>query len=246
MNQFSLEHQRPSNLPIGRFFYARYIKKRCAQPALACATFHPVTPVKRDRDWRPGTLPRRKPWSLLPSLRLFHSRLFMVARVGSRKARRFPLGVSGTPTCPSHRPQLALGAVVLANHTPGGRHGYHFPCARRCAIPCAPHYGQQLPRPHPVLNCLSRCKAMLTANEPMYGFALQDLAPHSRLLQRCNPLICRWGWGKPCKPPKKNMLPPWQHRPSHVQNLPPAYYAHWAQCRPAQSADQPQSTPFGQ
>ncbi|MFC4473167.1 hypothetical protein [Comamonas denitrificans] len=26
------------------------------------------------------------------------------------------------------------------------------------------------------LNCLSRCKAMLTANEPMYGFALQDLA----------------------------------------------------------------------
>ena len=56
-----------------------------------------------------------------------------------------------------------------------------------------PHYGQQLPRPHPVLNCLSRCKAMLTANEPMYGFALQDLAPHSRLLQRCNPLICRWG-----------------------------------------------------
>ena len=114
----------------------------------------------------------------------------MVARVGSRKARRFPLGVSGTPTCPSHRPQLALGAVVLANHTPGGRHGYHFPCARRCAIPCAPHYGQQLPRPHPVLNCLSRCKAMLTANEPMYGFALPQ---PSRLLQRCNPLLCRWG-----------------------------------------------------
>ena len=26
------------------------------------------------------------------------------------------------------------------------------------------------------LNSLSRCKAMLTANEPMYGFALQDLA----------------------------------------------------------------------
>ena len=26
------------------------------------------------------------------------------------------------------------------------------------------------------LNCLSRSKAMLTANEPMYGFALQDLA----------------------------------------------------------------------
>lgn len=26
------------------------------------------------------------------------------------------------------------------------------------------------------INCLARCKAMLTAREPMYGFALQDLA----------------------------------------------------------------------
>lgn len=111
----------------------------------------PVTPVKRERDWRPATLPRRKPWSLLPSLRLCHSCLFMVARVGSRKARRFPLGVSGTPTCPSHRPQLALGAVVLANHTPGGRHGYHFPCTRRCATHCVQHCTvagcQVFPRP---------------------------------------------------------------------------------------------------
>ena len=144
----------------------------------------------------------------------------MVARVGSRKARRFPLGVSGTPTCPSHRPQLALGAVVLANHTPGGRHGYHLPCTRRCAISCA-HHGQ--PSPDPI--------------------ALHMQALNS--LSRCNPLICRWGGDKPCKPPK-NTLPPWQRRPSHAQNSPPAYYAHWAQCRPAQPADQPQSTPFGQ
>ena len=127
----------------------------------------------------------------------------MVARVGSRKARRFPLGVSGTPTCPSHRPQLALGAVVLANHTPGGRHGYHFPCARRCAIPCAPHYGQQLPRPHPVLNCLSRCKAMLTANEPMYGFALQDLAAAQQAIAALQSIDLPLGSGKPCKPPQK-------------------------------------------
>ena len=123
--------------------------------------------------------------------------------MGSRKARRFPLGVSGTPTCPSHRPQLALGAVVLANHTPGGRHGYHFPCARRCAIPCAPHYGQQLPRPHPVLNSLSRSKAMLTANEPMYGCAPQDLAAAQQAIAALQSIDLPLGSGKPCKPPKK-------------------------------------------
>ena len=88
--------------------------------------------------------------------------------MGSRKARRFPLGGSGTPTCPSHRPQLALGAVVLANHTPGGHHGYHLPCTRRCAISCA-HHGQ--PSPDPI--------------------ALHMQALNS--LSRCNPLICRWG-----------------------------------------------------
>ena len=240
MNQFSLEHQRPSNLPIGRFFYARYIKKRCAQPALACATFHPVTPVKRDRDWRPGTLPRRKPWSLLPSLRLFHSRLFMVARVGSRKARRFPLGVSGTPTCPSHRPQLALGAVVLANHTPGGRHGYHFPCARRCAIPCAPHYGPQLPRP----DCTAHAGTQLP--EPLHGCALQDLAAAQQAIAALQSIALPLGSGKPCKPPKKTRCRRGNTGQATPRIYPPAYYAHWAQCRPAQPADQPQSTPFGQ
>ena len=105
---------------------------------------------------------------------------------------------------------------------------------------CCPHVSGRLHMQ--ALNCLSRSKAMLTANEPMYGFALPQ---PSRLLQRSNPLICRWGWGKPCKPPQ-NTWPPWQRRPSHARNLPFAYYAHWAQCRPAQSADQPQSTPFGQ
>lgn len=32
------------------------VSKRCSQPALVCATFHPVTPVKRDRDWSPAEL----------------------------------------------------------------------------------------------------------------------------------------------------------------------------------------------
>ena len=43
-----------------------------------------------------------------------------------------------------------------------------------------PTTGNQSPDPIALhmqaLNSLSRCKAMLTANEPMYGFALQDLA----------------------------------------------------------------------
>ena len=95
------------------------------------------------------------------------------------------------------------------------------------------------------LNCLSRSKAMLTANEPMYGFALQDLAAAQQAIAALQSIDLPLGSGKPCKPPK-NTLPPWQRRPSHAQTSPPAYYAHWAQCSPAQSADQPQSTPFGQ
>ena len=117
--------------------------------------------------------------------------------MGSRKARRFPLGVSGTPTCPSHRPQLALGAVVLANHTPGGRHGYHFPCARRCAIPCAPHYGPQLPRP----DCTAHAGTQLP--EPLHGCALQDLAAAQQAIAALQSIDLPLGSGKPCKPPKK-------------------------------------------
>ncbi len=42
---------------------------------------------------------------------------FMVARMGGRKARRFAQAVPGTATRSSHRPQLQLGAVVVANRT---------------------------------------------------------------------------------------------------------------------------------
>ena len=82
--------------------------------------------------------------------------------------------------------------------------------------------------------------------EPLHGCALQDLAAAQQAIAALQSIDLPLGSGKPCKPPKKNTLPPWQRRPSHTQNLPPAYYAHWAQCRPAQPADQPQSTPFGQ
>ena len=43
---------------------------------------------------------------------------FMAARMGSRKARRFPQGLPGTPTRSSCRPQLALGSAVVANRSP--------------------------------------------------------------------------------------------------------------------------------
>lgn len=41
---------------------------------------------------------------------------FMVARMGGRKARRFAQAVHGTPTCSSHRPQLALEHVYAETH----------------------------------------------------------------------------------------------------------------------------------
>ena len=57
------------------------------------------------------------------------------------------------------------------------------------------------------LNCLSRCKAMLTANEPMYGFALQDLAAAQQAIAALQSIDLPLVGGKPCKPPK-NTLPP--------------------------------------
>ena len=81
--------------------------------------------------------------------------------------------------------------------------------------------------------------------EPLHGCALQDLAAAQQAIAALQSIDLPLVGGKPCKPPK-NTLPPWQRRPSHAQNSPPAYYAHWAQYSPAQSADQPQSTPLGQ
>ena len=81
--------------------------------------------------------------------------------------------------------------------------------------------------------------------EPLHGCALQDLAAAQQAIAALQSIDLPLVGGKPCKPPK-NTWPPWQRRPSHAQNFPPAYYAHWAQCSPAQSADQPQSTPLGQ
>ena len=108
------------------------------------------------------------------------------------------------------------------------------------ACPSLPSTGHNSPDPIALhmqaLNCLSRCTAL----------PCKIWQPHSRLLQRCNPLICRWGWGKPCKPPKKTRCRRGNTGQATPRIYPPAYYAHWAQCRPAQPADQPQSTPFGQ
>lgn len=59
-----------------------------------------------------------------------------------------------------------------------------------------------------MLNSLSRSKAMLTANEPMYGCALQDLAAAQQAIAALQSIDLPLG-GKPYKPPK-NTLPPWQ------------------------------------
>lgn len=42
----------------------------------------------------------------------------LAARMGERKLRRFPQGLSGRPTHSSCRPRLVSGAVVVANHSP--------------------------------------------------------------------------------------------------------------------------------
>lgn len=39
------------------------------------------------------------------------------------------------------------------------------------------------------LNSLSRCKAMLTAREPMYGFALQDRAAAQQAIAALSALV---------------------------------------------------------
>ena len=70
-----------------------------------------------------------------------------------------------------------------------------------------PTTGNQSPDPIALhmqaLNSLSRCKAMLTANEPMYGFALQDLAAAQQAIAALQSIDLPLGSGKPCKPPKK-------------------------------------------
>ena len=55
------------------------------------------------------------------------------------------------------------------------------------ACPSLPSTGHNSPDPIALhmqaLNCLSRCTAV----------PCKIWQPHSRLLQRCNPLLCRWG-----------------------------------------------------
>ena len=114
---------------------------------------------------------------------------------------------------------MSLAASTAATHSPS------LPI-QSAAAHTAPALALNSTTPDPIrlhmqaLNSLSRCKAMLTANEPMYGFALQDLAAAQQAIAALQSIALPLGSGKPCKPPK-NTLPPWQHRPSHVQNLPP-------------------------
>lgn len=62
--------------------------------------------------------------------------------------------------------------------------------AARLSLPATGHHS-----PDPIalhmqaLNSLSRCKAMLTAREPMYGFALQDLAAAQQAIAALSALV---------------------------------------------------------
>lgn len=62
--------------------------------------------------------------------------------------------------------------------------------AARLSLPAT---GQNTPDPIALhmqaLNSLSRCKAMLTAREPMYGFALQDLAAAQQAIAALSALV---------------------------------------------------------
>lgn len=135
-----------------------------------------IAPVKRDRDWRPVESPRRKPWSLFAESAAFLSVPSVYGGSdGGPCAHRFSQEVPGTPTCPSCRLPLAWGVVVVANRT----HLEAFMATSpRAAASILPTTGT----PDPIqlhmqaVNSLSRCKAMLTANEPMYLFALNFLA----------------------------------------------------------------------
>ena len=82
--------------------------------------------------------------------------------------------------------------------------------------------------------------------EPLHGCALQDLAAAQQAIAALQSIDLPLVGGKPCKPPKKTRCRRGNTGQATPRIYPPAYYAHWAQCRPAQPADQPQSTPFGQ
>ena len=83
------------------------------------------------------------------------------------------------------------------------------------ACPSLPSTGHNSPDPIAL-----HMQAGTQLPEPLHGCALQDLAAAQQAIAALQSIDLPLVGGKPCKPPK-NTLPPWQHRPSHVQNLPP-------------------------
>lgn len=143
----------------------------------------PITSVKRDRDWRPVESPRRKPWSLFAESAAFLSVPSVYGGSdGGPCAHRFSQEVPGTPTCPSCRLPLAWGVVVVANRT----HLEAFMAtSTRAAAPILPITGT----PDPIqlqmqaMNSLSICRALITATEPCYLFALNHLAAAQKAIE---------------------------------------------------------------
>ena len=65
------------------------------------------------------------------------------------------------------------------------------PCsgAARLSLPTTGNTPDPIALHMQALNSLSRCKAMLTAREPMYGFALQDLAAAQQAIAALSALV---------------------------------------------------------
>lgn len=64
-----------------------------------------------------------------------------------------------------------------------------FSGAASLSLPTTGHSPDPIALHMQALNSLSRCKAMLTAREPMYGFALQDLAAAQQAIAALSALV---------------------------------------------------------
>lgn len=133
-----------------------------------------VTPVKRDRDWSPEAISATKAAVSAFGLRLCHSRPFYGGSAGRRKPGRFL-----ARGCPVDQP-VELPPRLVSEWWFLNRNLLEafMATSLRATAPTLPTTGT----PDPIqlhmqaVNSLSRCKAMLTANEPMYLFAQNFLA----------------------------------------------------------------------
>lgn len=144
---------------------------------------HSVTPVKRDRDWSPVESAATQAAVSAMECGFVVRAPFMVARqagaslAGSRKR------VPGRPTCRATA-LIGLRAVVYANRTclEAAMATSSLSAAHSCAssttdAPNAIKLHMQ------AMNSLANCRALITANEPCYLFALNQLAAAQKAIE---------------------------------------------------------------